>query len=39
MQFFGMINGMTPEQVEEKLEFLLKFLQLPPASRPVKNLR
>lgn len=39
MQFFGMVNGMTPEQVEQKLEFLLNFLQLPSASRAVKNLR
>lgn len=39
MQFFGMVNGMTPEQVDEKIEFLLKFLQLPSASRAVKNLR
>lgn len=39
MQFFGMVNGMTSEQVDDKIDFLLKFLQLPPASRPVKNLR
>lgn len=34
-----MVNGMTPNQVDEKIEFLLKFLMLPSASRPVKNLR
>jgi ABC-type Na+ transport system ATPase subunit NatA len=39
MQFFGMVNGMTPKQVDDKIEFLLKFLQLPSASRAVKNLR
>ncbi|KAL4148776.1 hypothetical protein QTP88_002935 [Uroleucon formosanum] len=38
MQFFGMVNGMTSKQVDDKIEFLLKFLMLPSASRPVKNL-
>ncbi|XP_050429467.1 ABC transporter G family member 23 [Adelges cooleyi] len=38
MQFFGMVNGMKPEAVDEELVFLLEFLQLPTASRSVKNL-
>ncbi|XP_011864940.1 PREDICTED: ABC transporter G family member 20 [Vollenhovia emeryi] len=36
--FFGWCAGMTTEQVDEKLNFLLKFLQLPPENRLVKTL-
>ncbi|XP_058807802.1 ABC transporter G family member 23 [Phymastichus coffea] len=36
--FFGWCAGMTTDQVEDKLEFLLKFLQLPSENRFVKNL-
>ncbi|KAL0277533.1 UNVERIFIED_CONTAM: hypothetical protein PYX00_004783 [Menopon gallinae] len=36
--YFGWISGMTTSEVKQKLEFLLKFLMLPPASRLVKNL-
>ncbi|XP_020289827.1 ABC transporter G family member 23 isoform X2 [Pseudomyrmex gracilis] len=36
--FFGWCAGMTTEQVEDKLEFLIKFLQLPSENRFVKNL-
>ncbi|KAK2575825.1 hypothetical protein KPH14_007203 [Odynerus spinipes] len=36
--YFGWIAGMSTEQVDEKLEFLLKFLQLPSENRLVKNL-
>ncbi|RLU22987.1 hypothetical protein DMN91_005265 [Ooceraea biroi] len=36
--YFGWCAGMTTEQVEDKLEFLIKFLQLPSENRFVKNL-
>lgn len=36
--YFGWCAGMTTNQVDDKLEFLIKFLQLPSANRFVKNL-
>lgn len=36
--YFGWVNGMKTEEINEKLHFLLKFLQLPSANRFVKNL-
>ncbi|XP_012522405.1 ABC transporter G family member 20 isoform X2 [Monomorium pharaonis] len=36
--YFGWCAGMTTEQVDDKLIFLLKFLQLPSENRFVKNL-
>ncbi|CAO1389625.1 unnamed protein product [Diamesa hyperborea] len=36
--YFGWIYGMTTDEVDEKTDFLLKLLQLPNASRFVKNL-
>ncbi|XP_058824504.1 ABC transporter G family member 20 [Topomyia yanbarensis] len=36
--YFGWICGLTVEQVDEKTDFLLKLLQMPNASRFVKNL-
>ncbi|XP_066603783.1 ABC transporter G family member 23 [Prorops nasuta] len=36
--YFGWCAGMSTEKVDEKLEFLLKFLQLPSENRFVKNL-
>ncbi|GLV42003.1 oskyddad [Carabus blaptoides fortunei] len=36
--YFGWVCGMTTAQIDEKLDFLIKFLMLPSASRPVKNL-
>lgn len=36
--YFGWVAGMTTAQIDEKLEFLLKFLQLPSENRLVKNL-
>ncbi|KAG4069757.1 hypothetical protein HA402_003198 [Bradysia odoriphaga] len=36
--YFGWISGMTTKEVEEKTDYLLKLLQLPDASRFVKNL-
>ncbi|XP_026670751.1 ABC transporter G family member 23 isoform X2 [Ceratina calcarata] len=36
--YFGWCAGMSTEQVDEKLEFLIKFLQLPSENRFVKNL-
>ncbi|XP_014480825.1 PREDICTED: ABC transporter G family member 23 [Dinoponera quadriceps] len=36
--YFGWCAGMTTDQVDRKLEFLLKFLQLPSENRFVKNL-
>uniref|UniRef100_A0A8D8T4G3 ABC transporter G family member 20 n=1 Tax=Cacopsylla melanoneura TaxID=428564 RepID=A0A8D8T4G3_9HEMI len=38
MIYFGWINGMTTKQVNEKVEFIVNFLQLPGAEREVKNL-
>nr|XP_018905608.1 PREDICTED: ABC transporter G family member 20 [Bemisia tabaci]XP_018905609.1 PREDICTED: ABC transporter G family member 20 [Bemisia tabaci] len=38
MQYFGWVAGMETKAINERVEFLVKFLQLPPASRPVKNL-
>jgi ABC-type Na+ transport system ATPase subunit NatA len=37
--YFGWVNGMKTEEIEEKLHFLLEFLELPTADRFVKNLR
>lgn len=39
MVYFGWVAGMTTREVDEKLEFLINLLQLPPSSRAVKNLR
>lgn len=36
--YFGWCAGMTTEQVDDKLEFLMKLLQLPSENRFVKNL-
>ncbi|KAL0122981.1 hypothetical protein PUN28_007557 [Cardiocondyla obscurior] len=36
--YFGWCAGMTTEQIDEKLNFLVKFLQLPSENRFVKNL-
>ncbi|XP_043497478.1 ABC transporter G family member 20-like isoform X1 [Polistes fuscatus] len=36
--YFGWVAGMTTEQINIKLEFLLKFLQLPSENRFIKNL-
>ncbi|XP_017796299.1 PREDICTED: ABC transporter G family member 23 [Habropoda laboriosa] len=36
--YFGWCAGLTTEQVNEKIDFLLKFLQLPSENRFVKNL-
>ncbi|XP_076631751.1 ABC transporter G family member 23 [Colletes latitarsis] len=36
--YFGWSAGMTTDQVDDKLEFLIKFLQLPSEHRFVKNL-
>ncbi|PNF21464.1 ABC transporter G family member 23 [Cryptotermes secundus] len=36
--YFGWVNGMTTEEIDEKIHFLLKFLQLPSANRFVKTL-
>lgn len=36
--YFGWIAGMTTSAVDEKIDFLLKLLQLPNSSRFVKNL-
>jgi ABC-type Na+ transport system ATPase subunit NatA len=37
--YFGWINGMKTEDIEEKLHFLVEFLQLPTPESFVKNLR
>ncbi|XP_067007499.1 ABC transporter G family member 23 [Anabrus simplex] len=36
--YYGWVNGMTTKEVDEKLEFLINLLMLPPANRFVKNL-
>ncbi|XP_063236406.1 ABC transporter G family member 20 [Bacillus rossius redtenbacheri] len=36
--YYGWIAGMSSSQVEQKIDFLLKLLQMPPSSRFVKNL-
>lgn len=36
--YFGWMSGMKKSDIEEKIEFYLKLLQLPNASRFVKNL-
>ncbi|XP_012268865.1 ABC transporter G family member 23 [Athalia rosae] len=36
--YFGWCAGMTTEQVDQKMDFLIKLLQLPSESRFVKNL-
>lgn len=36
--YFGWISGMETSQVDERVDFLMKLLQLPNASRFVKNL-
>lgn len=38
MIYFGWVAGMTTAEVEARLDFFIKFLQLPPATRAVKNL-
>uniref|UniRef100_A0A1B6GX14 Uncharacterized protein n=1 Tax=Cuerna arida TaxID=1464854 RepID=A0A1B6GX14_9HEMI len=38
MVYFGWVSGMTTKEVDDKLEFLINLLQLPPSSRSVKNL-
>ncbi|XP_034255216.1 ABC transporter G family member 20 isoform X2 [Thrips palmi] len=38
MIYFGWVAGMTTAEVEARLEFFINFLQLPPATRAVKNL-
>ncbi|XP_075214504.1 ABC transporter oskyddad isoform X2 [Lycorma delicatula] len=38
MLYFGWIAGMASEKVYEKVDFLISFLKLPPASRLVKAL-
>lgn len=36
--YFGWVNGMKSEEINEKLHFLLKFLQLPTPDRFIKTL-
>lgn len=36
--YFGWIAGMATHEVEEKIDFLIKLLQLPNITRFVKNL-
>nr|CAI5851706.1 unnamed protein product [Callosobruchus analis] len=38
MQYFGWIFGMKSKEINERLEFLLNFLDLPSQNRMVKNL-
>lgn len=36
--YFGWIAGMTTSEVDEKIDFLIRLLQLPNVTRFVKNL-
>lgn len=38
MMYFGWVAGMSTKQADDKIEFLITLLQLPPANRAVKNL-
>lgn len=38
MIYFGWISGMSTRDVDERIDFLIKLLQLPSPTRPVKNL-
>lgn len=38
MMYFGWIAGMSSVSIKKRLEFLLKFLDLPSENRLVKNL-
>lgn len=39
MMYFGWIFGMETPEIDDRLQFLLNFLDLPSQSRLVKNLR
>lgn len=39
MMYFGWIFGMETKEIDDRLKFLLEFLDLPSQSRLVKNLR
>lgn len=39
MMYFGWIFGMPSSEIQERLDFLLNFLDLPSQNRLVKNLR
>lgn len=37
--FFGRLHGMKKEQLQERANFLLKFLDLPDGNRLIRDLR
>lgn len=39
LQYFGRINRMPANQIQARIDFLLRFLDLPTKKRPVANLR
>jgi ABC-type Na+ transport system ATPase subunit NatA len=39
MRYFGRIYGMPKNEVEEKMNFLVKFLDLPSCQRQIMTLR
>ena len=39
IHFFGKLHGMKKEQLQERSDFLLKFLDLPDGNRLVRDLR
>ena len=39
IRFFGKLNGMKQQQLQERTNFLLKFLDLPDKNRLVRDLR
>lgn len=39
LQYFGTICGMSNDEIEDQVDFLIDFLDLPPAFRTVRTLR
>lgn len=38
LMYFGWIAGMVTEEIDEKIDFLIRLLQLPSVTRFIKNL-
>lgn len=39
LQYFGTICGMSKDEIEDQVDFLIDFLDLPPAFRTIRTLR
>jgi ABC-type multidrug transport system ATPase subunit len=37
--YFGAVYGMTPDEIDGKMTFILELLDLPPSSRRISQLR